>query len=273
MTFRRSRNLGIDLHLLESAESTNDELAARAKTGDLAEFTTIATLNQTAGRGRLGREWVSPAGKTLAVSVLLKPTAPSDTWGWIPLLAGVCMTRAVARVVPGASVSLKWPNDVLINTERGERKVSGVLSELVRDGVIVVGVGLNLSLEGDELPVETATSLSANGAQGSPRELADTALAAFLTELRDGWAALEAAGGDAGASGLRLAVTELCGTLGREVRVERPGRLEHVGTAVGIDTAGHLLVGGQGAVGGHNGAANSEVLTVAAGDVTHLRYE
>lgn len=276
MTFERTRDLGLDLHVMESTGSTNDELVTRANAGELAEFTTVVTLNQTAGRGRLGREWVSPPGKALAVSVLLHPTASSATWGWIPLLAGACMTRTVARLVPGASVSLKWPNDVLIDTPHGERKVSGVLLELVSDGVIVVGVGLNLTLEGDELPVDTATSLSANGASGSALELADVALAAFLTDLRDEWAALEKAGGDAGASGLRLAVTELCGTLGREVRVELPGGIEHVGTAVGIDAAGHLLVGGDhggGHGGGHDAGANGEVLTVAAGDVTHLRYE
>lgn len=270
MVFERTRDLGINLHVLDSARSTNDELVARAKQGTLAEFTTVATLNQTEGRGRLGREWVTPAGKALAVSVLLKPTAPSEAWGWIPLLAGAAMTRAVARLVPEAPVSLKWPNDVLITEDGAERKVSGVLSELVGDGEVVVGVGVNLTMSEDELPVPDATSLALSGAQGSAEELADAALAAFLTELREGWAALEAEGGDAGASGLRIAVTELCGTLGREVRVELPGGIEHVGTAVGVDASGHLLVG---APRGVDSASDADVVTVAAGDVTHLRYE
>lgn len=270
MTFERTRSLGVPLHVLGTAESTNSELVERARVESLPEFTTVVTLDQTAGRGRLGREWVSPAGKALAVSVLLRPSMPSESWGWVPLLAGVAMTRAVARLVPDASVSLKWPNDVLIESGVGERKVAGVLSELVSEGVIVVGVGLNLTLTDAQLPVGTATSLRLNGAQGKADELADTALAAFLTELGEGWRALEAADGDAGASGLRIAVTELCGTLGREVRVELPGGIEHVGTAVGIDPAGHLLVGhGR----SENAEANGEVLTVAAGDVTHLRYE
>lgn len=270
MAFERTKDLGIDLDVLERAESTNDELVGRVGAGSLAEFTTVVTLDQTAGRGRLDREWVSPAGKALAVSTLLKPTMPSDAWGWIPLLAGVAMTRAVARLVPEASVALKWPNDVLITTPWGERKVSGVLSELVEGGGIVVGVGLNLTLGADELPVGTATSLTQNGAVGSAEELADVALAVFLSELRDGWRALEAADGDAGASGLRIAVTELCGTLGREVRVELPGGIEHVGSAVGIDSAGHLLVGSRN---DHDPDTNGDVVTVAAGDVTHLRYE
>jgi len=270
MSFERTRELGFDLHVLESAESTNDVLVALARDRDVDEFTTVVTLNQTAGRGRLGREWVSPAGKALAVSVLLKPSTPSDAWGWIPLLAGVAMTRAVSRLVPEASVALKWPNDVLISEGGVERKVSGVLSELVGESEVVVGVGLNLTATRGELPVEAATSLTSSGASGDAEELADVALFAFLSELRDGWAALEAAGGDAGASGLRLAVTELCGTLGREVRVGLPAGLEHVGTAVGVDASGHLLVG---AGAGHDPASNPEVVTVAAGDVTHLRYE
>src|SRR5690554_2046155 len=108
MTFERTRALGMPLIVLDRAESTNDELVARATATGLPEFTTVVTLDQTAGRGRLGREWVSPAGKALAVSVLLKPGVDSEHWGWIPLLAGVAMTRAVARMIPDASVSLKW---------------------------------------------------------------------------------------------------------------------------------------------------------------------
>src|SRR5690554_4410846 len=254
MTFERARALGMPIIVLDRAESTNDELVARANSGDLPEFSTVVTLDQTAGRGRLGREWVTPAGKALAISVLLKPTMASEHWGWIPLLAGVAMTRAVARMIPDASVTLKWPNDVLVDTAGGERKVSGVLSELVSEGTIVVGVGVNLTVTNDELPVDTATSLATNGAAGPAAELADLALAEFLTELRAGWDAFVRADGDASASGLRLAVTDLCGTLGRDVRVELPGGLEHVGVAVGIDAAGHLLVGG---------ATNSAVLTVA----------
>lgn len=270
MVFERTRDLGVDLHVLERAASTNDELVARAKAGPLGEFTTVATLTQTEGRGRLGREWVTPAGKALAVSVLLKPKAPSETWGWIPLLAGAAMTRAVSRLVPDSPVALKWPNDVLVTLGGVDRKVSGVLSELVGDGEVVVGVGVNLTMTEAELPVESATSLTLAGARGSAEELADAALAFFLTELREGWSALEAAGADAGASGLRLAVTELCGTLGREVRVELPGGIEHVGTAVGIDASGHLLVG---APRGVDSASDADAVTVAAGDVTHLRYE
>src|SRR5690606_11363918 len=132
----------------------------------------------------------------------------------------------------------------LVDTAGGERKVSGVLSELVSDGTIVVGAGLNLTLTDEELPVETATSLALNGASDSAAELADRALAGFVSELRGEWGRFVDARGDASASGLRLAVTELCGTLGRQERVELPGGLEHVGQAVGIDREGHLLVSG-----------------------------
>lgn len=275
-TFERSRQLGVDLVVLEHAESTNDELIARAQADDVAEFTSVVTLNQTAGRGRLGREWVSPPGKALAVSVLLHTDVDSAHWGWIPLLAGVAMTRTIAKLIPDAAVTLKWPNDVLVDAAGGERKVSGVLSELVSDGTIVVGAGLNLTLSAGDLPVETATSLALNGASDSAAELADRALAGFVSELRGEWQRFVDARGDAGASGLRLAVTELCGTLGRDVRVELPGGLEHVGRAVGIDREGHLLVAGgvpDASTTAHDEATNRDVLTVAAGDVTHLRYE
>lgn len=256
-----SRAVAEHLELLPEIGSTNTELAARAARSPLPNFSVLATTTQTAGKGRLGRTWVAPPGKMIAVSVLLtfpdelagKPDF-ADRLGWLPLLAGLAMTRAVASLVDGSVVSLKWPNDVHIDG----LKVSGLLAELV-PGAVVLGAGLNLSMTADELPTPTSTSLTLHGA---PEDgIVDAALAAYLGELLHLSTAFADAGFDA-ELGLRAEVTAACSTLGREVRVQLPGGDDLYGTATGIDGLGRLVVT----------TARDGVHAVAAGDVTHLRY-
>lgn len=251
---------------LAEVGSTNDELRERAAARTLPDFSVVVTLNQTAGRGRLDRVWVAPPGQALAVSVLLRPEPAGgepvaiDRYGWIPLLAGLAMTRAVKALVTGHEVTLKWPNDVLIDG----RKVSGLLAELLPNGAgVVVGAGLNLSIPQVDLPVPTATSLLLNGVPATDT-LADAALAAYLGELKSLWSGFLAAGADAGASGIRSAVSGACSTLGQPVRVSLPDGTELLGTAVDLDPEGRLRI---------RSATDAPLQTVAAGDVTHLRYE
>lgn len=267
MDFPRARAVAEHLVVLAEAGSTNDELAERATLAGLVEFTAVVTLNQTAGRGRLDRSWVAPPGQALAVSVLLRPILADgsrldpERYGWIPLLAGLAMTRAVSGIVRDREVTLKWPNDVLIDG----RKVSGVLSTLLPGGTdVVVGAGLNLTIPADALPVPTATSLVLNGVTTPAAELADLALSGFLRELRTVWGVFIGAGADAGGGGIRNAVSEACGTLGGVVRVSLPDSSERVGTAVELDEGGRLLL---------RTAPDRPLETVAAGDITHLRYE
>jgi BirA family transcriptional regulator, biotin operon repressor / biotin---[acetyl-CoA-carboxylase] ligase len=263
MEFPLSRAEASVLEILPEAGSTNDELVRRAtgtESQNWPDLSVVATGNQTRGRGRLGRTWASPADKSLAISVLLRPRTPTggalpmDSLGWIPLMAGLAMTRTVRSVVPEGA-ALKWPNDVLI----GERKVCGILSELLPDtSGIVIGAGLNLTLETDELPVDTATSLSIAGASDTDP---DHLLSSYLRELDALYTSFLAFAGDAVACGLQRDVAEACETLGRSVRVELPSGDRLLGTATGIDAEGRLLVD-----------TNAGISTVAAGDVTHLRY-
>ncbi len=263
MEFPLSRDEASVLEILPEAGSTNDELVRRATGTDAAnwpDLSVIATGNQTNGRGRLGRAWVSPAGKSLAISVLLRPRTPTgdalpmESLGWIPLMAGLAMTRAVRSAVPEGA-ALKWPNDVLIDG----RKVCGILSELLPDtSGVVIGAGLNLTLEADELPVDTATSLSIAGARDTDP---DQLLSSYLRELDALYTSFLAFSGDAVGCGLQRDVVESCETVGRSVRVELPSGDTLLGTATGIDADGRLLV-----------ETNTGVSAVAAGDVTHLRY-
>ena len=251
-----------ELIVLDSAGSTNDELARIAS--GAAEYTVVLTLDQRAGRGRLGRSWSAPPGRTLAVSVLLRPRLPGgtplpyDALGWLPLLAGAAMTGAVNGVLPAPEAALKWPNDVLI----GGRKVSGLLTELIPGGAVVVGSGVNLFLGEAELPTPTSTSLTLAGATLHGDDLVDHVLAAYLAGLRDLTGRLIDAGGDAVASGGHAAVTAVCDTLGRVVRVELPGGDVLEGTAAGIDPTGRLQV---------RLAGSGALMAVAAGDVVHVR--
>lgn len=253
-----SRAVAAHLDVLPQVGSTNAELVARASRDDLPDFSVLVTDDQTAGKGRLGRQWVAPAGTTLAISVLLKPAAmPLEQLGWLPLLAGLAMTRSVRSLLPGVEVSLKWPNDVLV----GGLKVSGILAELLPRGGVVVGAGLNLTMTAEQLPVPTATSLLLNGAD--PHDLPDRALSAYLGQFRALYETLSTSGLDATGAGLREAVSHACGTLGRSVRVELPDGTELYATAESIDELGRLVVV----------ARDGSRHQVAAGDVTHLRYQ
>jgi BirA family biotin operon repressor/biotin-[acetyl-CoA-carboxylase] ligase len=176
----------------------------------------------------------------------------------MPLLAGLAMARAVASVVPQAAVELKWPNDVLI----GGRKVSGLLCEVVPGGLgVVIGAGLNVTMTQEQLPVPTATSLAIEGV--TPGAIHDRALSAYLSELRRALIEFARAGFNPEA-GLRATVAAACSTIGRSVRVQLPGGTELFGAAVDIDPSGRLVV---------RELAGSALTPVAAGDVTHLRYE
>ncbi|OXE35228.1 MAG: biotin--[acetyl-CoA-carboxylase] ligase [Phenylobacterium zucineum] len=258
MNFENSSTLASKFVYLDSTGSTNTDLvrwASGADSGDWPDFTAVVAGEQTEGKGRSGREWVSPAGSSLSVSVLLTPAAlPLTAFGWFPLMAGLAMRETVAGLI-GASASVKWPNDVLV----GELKISGVLSELLPNlRGVVLGSGLNLTQTADELPIEAATSLAIEGAT---RTNSDEVLSRYLNNLRHWYQSLVEAGGDADAAGLRAAVVAACGSIGRQVRVILPGDRELVGLATNIDSTGRLIVD-----------VNGEVVEVAAGDIVHLRH-
>ncbi|HKH07989.1 MAG TPA: biotin--[acetyl-CoA-carboxylase] ligase [Agromyces sp.] len=282
MDWERSRAAVPRFEFLAEAGSTNDELREAATGPEAAAWphgAVIVTDNQTRGRGRLGRTWLAPTGKTLAISLLLRPELaggrpfPPDAYGWIPLIAGAAMTEAVRRDVDlaaseaadtddddrtgGLDVELKWPNDVLISGY----KVCGILSDLLPDaGAVVVGAGLNLTLDEHDLPTLTSTSLLlATGRQPDADAVLADYLGGFLSLMR----AFTESGADAAASGVADRVSAVCGTLGSEVRVELPGDRELLGFAERLDHDGRLVV---------RDRENGEPQSVAAGDVTHLRY-
>jgi BirA family transcriptional regulator, biotin operon repressor / biotin---[acetyl-CoA-carboxylase] ligase len=237
--------------------STNADLLARAAAG-APEGTVLAAEQQDAGRGRLGRTWTSPPRAALTFSVLLRPDqVPRARLGWLPLLAGVAVAAAV-RDLTAVDARLKWPNDVLA----GPAKLAGILAEAT-DGGVVVGVGLNVSTGPDGLPPPGPGALPATSLRllGSPVLDRTRLLAGILAGLERRYLTWSRDFGDTERTGLRAEYTDLCATLGRNIRVELPGGRLLDGVAAGIDADGRLLVG----------MPPGADLPVAAGDVVHLR--
>ncbi|GII75478.1 biotin--[acetyl-CoA-carboxylase] ligase [Sphaerisporangium rufum] len=246
----RPGGLWTSLSVVERTGSTNADLAQAVRSGAAEGAVLVAEL-QLRGRGRLGRTWTAPARSGLTFSVLLRPDVPPERQGWVTLLVALAAAAAVRRLTE-LDVRLKWPNDLLV----GERKVAGVLAERV-DGAAIVGMGLNVSVRPEELPVATATSLAIEHAECTDR---DPLLRAVLREIETRYRDWIEAGGDADAAGLRSAYTAMSATIGQEVRVELPGERVLSGTATGVDAAGHLLV-----------RAGDAEEVLSAGEVVHLR--
>ena len=185
-------------------------------------------------------------GAALTFSAVVQPHLELRHWPLIPLAAGLAVAQGLRAV--GVEPALKWPNDVLL----GGNKVAGILVERVGDpACAVVGIGINVDLQPEELPVPTATSLAIAGARTSRAEVFGAVLAALdhhMTTLQHS--------PETTLAHYRTA----CDTLGREVEAHLPGEIRERGQAVGIDESGRLQI-----------AVGDRTLAVAAGDVIHLR--
>lgn len=147
--------------LFDSLPSTNLEAARLAREGG-AEGLCIVASEQTAGRGRLGRQWLSPRNAGLYCSTLLRPQFDQNLWPMITLMSAVVVYDALLTAC-ALKTDIKWPNDIL----HDEKKLCGILAEIVETPTgraVVVGIGINLT--NNSFPPEllaTATSVSAAG--------------------------------------------------------------------------------------------------------------
>jgi len=251
---RMSRAFGPDqlwreVQVVTSTKSTNADVAAAAR-GGAAEGLVIIAEQQTGGRGRLDRQWESPARAGVLLSVLLRPRVDVAAWPLIPLLAGLAVVEAVLAVGQ-VEAALKWPNDVMVD----ELKIGGILSERVDDAV-VVGIGLNVSTRDDELPVGAATSLAIAGG-ATDREIITKEVLRALARRYTVWH--DTAGST---ESVIPAYRERCETIGRHVDVQLPGGDVVRGMATAIDDSGRLVV--------RNDVTGIEQAWLV-GDVTHVR--
>lgn len=250
---------------VEQTGSTNTDLM---QAENVADGTVLLANEQVSGKGRLGRTWVSPAGSQLILSVLILPEA-LEYLGTLPLASGLAVTDTVEGSV------LKWPNDVHIDGN----KLCGILAEAGPVGAafksapktefnkaevnkaevapkteagatlsarVVVGMGLNVTLTREQLPIEKATSLALEGRDTDRTELA----IALLKNLRRRITQWENQDPQ-----LMADYRRVCSSIGQEVRLEAPTG-DVVGVVEGIADDGRINVGGE---------------YYSAGDVTHLR--
>ena len=234
------------LEIVAETKSTNDVL----KSDPLADYSAVLTDHQTAGRGRIGRTWVSAPGHGLAFSILVPGTSPSQQ-SWLPLVAGASVVGA-ARALGGMNAELKWPNDVLVE----ERKLAGILCEVRPDGRVIVGIGVNVDYSTGGLPSEEATSLAEFG-EVSPQSI-DALLATVVSSLRE-FVETPAHGALTLAKG---SVEDVLATIGREVSVHDLDGTVWSGVAHGLTDEGHLVV---------QERVTGDERIVVASDVRHLR--
>lgn len=177
-----TKTFGRNIRLHDVVGSTQDELRALAEQG-APEGTLVIAEQQTSGRGRMGRSWVSPPGKGVWMSLLLRPSVPLPLTPQLTLLAAVALSRAINRVVP-LDIGIKWPNDLLVEG----RKISGILLESAAEDerlrYVVVGLGISVNLDAEDYPeelLEKAISLkmAAGGQAISRSELIAAVLEQF----------------------------------------------------------------------------------------------
>ncbi len=242
----KTRYVGRNLRYLTTTVSTQIIARDEAERG-AADGTAVLAEEQTAGRGRLGRSWVSPAGKNLYLTLVMRPAA--RRLRALSIVSPLAIAEALEEAV-GLSSRIKWPNDVLV----GGRKIAGILieTELAGDAVkhALVGIGLNVNFDVEAQPeiADIATSVRRElGHDASREEL----LAALLNAFEARYA--QALEGDAPFRDWRSRLE----TLGRRVHATLGDRVEE-GVAEDVDAEGNLLIRRD----------DGSLVTVEAGDVT-----
>jgi BirA family biotin operon repressor/biotin-[acetyl-CoA-carboxylase] ligase len=237
----------------EVTGSTNAELLKMAEEG-APDWTVVVAGHQGAGRGRLGRTWVSSPGSSLLVSVLVRPTLPPAESPIITLAAGASMAEAL-RAACGVEARCKWPNDVVV----GERKLAGILVEarVESDRLVhaIIGAGVNVRQSAGDFAPAIRSAATSVAMEGGRQDLA-ALLREFLVRLRRSC--------EPAADGLSAFVLEayrgLSATLGRKVEAWTTSGATVRGRAAGLGPSGELLV-----------ETDAGIQRVAFGEIEHLR--
>ncbi|MFU0662842.1 biotin--[acetyl-CoA-carboxylase] ligase [Gardnerella vaginalis] len=269
--------------ITDSTQNIAREMIQNHKISDRADgkppIYAIAANAQTAGRGRLGRAWVSRPGESFLVSfvTLLPKTIVMDESrnGWLPIIAGLSARDALLETFKECgsepihgnecSLKLKWPNDVFLH----DCKEGGILTEIVavpdRDDVVgvVFGIGLNLCVPQEVLPIKMATSLQMHmTALPEAEELRDRIAAKIVDRLRSRLCDFMR-DYPSNCAGLLKELSDVCWTLGREVNVHPVDGRVVTGTAVRVGEDASLTIRED----------SGEEIVVKSGDVQAVAYE
>ncbi len=235
------------LTFLDCADSTNSALLADLREGRARAGDAYATGDQRAGRGRGENTWICPAGGGLALSVAIDPgpVAPAHTASVVHAV-GLAVLDALRTFTPDGELSLGWPNDVLVRLPGSPalpgwgqwRKLAGILCERAEDGTIVAGIGVNVDLSADRLPVTWATSLSFH----TPITPTWQEVAAAITQALPGrLTAWRNGGGDLEKAGLIPDLLTHAAWLGHSVRARRADTVV-TGQFRGVDSQGAAII-------------------------------
>lgn len=251
----KTRVFGRRIECLVAVDSTNREVGDLARRGAVEGAVVVADA-QSAGRGRMGRRWDSPAGANLYFSVLLTPDIEPARVPQLALVAAIAVHEGLAECCPEIKAQIKWPNDILI----GGKKTAGILCEanLEADRVYRVVLGVGINVNGTSVPPALQTVATTLRLAGGREVLRPALLAAVINRLEpryDRW----------------LQDGSLCGLLdyfdrhsalnGRPVAAEGSSGVVR-GTARGITPTGELVVE----------TAGGELLHLQAGEVHLLPY-
>lgn len=259
-------SLGHALYLHQELPSTNTEALALARAG-APHGTTVIAESQSCGYGRHGRAWFSPQGLNIYCSVIIRGMgqhlALSQWLSWVPLVSALAVAEAT-RQATAVSLSLKWPNDLLLY----DRKVGGILCEssfsTANDPVVIVGIGLNVNVLPEAFP-EELQSVAASLIEASQQPIDRNRLIAhILMELEHCLGELQSSG----PIRLRQAYKARCATLGRRVRVLFTNDQPIVGIAEGLSADGALQIQVSPP---HPHSQPMPLVDVRAADVIHLR--
>lgn len=241
--------------VVEETGSTNEDLAAKVTGKPKAglAFGVLLAEHQTAGKGRMGRSFTAPPRSQLIVSIVVVPSAENlPRAGTLSLAAGLALVDTLGAE---SAAMLKWPNDLVIS----DKKMSGILAQGVDfgsdDPAVIMGIGLNVSLTKDELPVPHASSLLLQGMECDRTSLAIELVRNIVTRTEQ-WRKRH--------SELIADYKRTCATIGQDVRVHLPGGDVVQGVVLDVNEEGHVLVRPEG---------EGELREFAVGDIIHLRMK
>ncbi len=244
--------IGNDILFFPVTASTNTVAAALAANGQ-KDGTVIIADSQTEGRGRRGRTWVSPPGRNLYLSIILRPCMQPKDAAMLTLLSAVACASAIQKL-SSIPVSIKWPNDLMA----AGKKIGGILTEMKTDAgridYAVIGIGININLDSCDMPdhiMNTATSVMLQAGEHQSR----TQYAVEIIKSLNYWYTILL---ESGKGAIIDSWKRLSSTLGHVVTVTL-GDTEVRGLAEGIDTDGLLMLK----------LEDNSVVRISAGDVEY----
>lgn len=260
-TPHNKESFGADWSIFHFEEIDSTSSWLKRNENELADKTVATAAFQSAGRGRLGRQWRAPIGSALMFSMLLRPQWPIDQGqgGWLTMISGLAAAEALSAVA-SVPVQLKWPNDIVYMLNDKLHKLGGILSEATIDhnrlAQAIIGIGININMTTDQLPQDANTPpCSLHTLTQQSFEL-DPILEAILNRFESYYQAAAN-----GVSPLERWQNHLV-TLGRPVTATRISGQDQShkisGLATGVDEWGRLLIE----------TADGALEPVAAGDVT-----